>query len=93
MIATGWNSFNLCGSSTLSSSPEAFSKFGIEAITELRFETLVEELPYLAVVGRVVFEPASSISVSMLAMEIPMGMGSSGDQHASLLFHGAPLGL
>ena len=37
MIASGWNSFHLCGSSTLSSSPEALSKYGIEAITELRY--------------------------------------------------------
>ena len=39
-IPSGCNSFHLCGNSTLSSSLETFSKFGMEAITELRYSLI-----------------------------------------------------
>ena len=37
----GWNSFHLWGSRTRSSSSDAFSKYGIESMTELRYSRYV----------------------------------------------------
>ena len=37
MMASGWNSFHLWGSRTRSSSSDAFSKYGMESMTELRY--------------------------------------------------------
>ena len=41
MMASGWNSFHLWGSRPRSSSSDAFSKYGMESMTELRYSRYV----------------------------------------------------